>query len=129
MDGARGRREAGVAPPFLTNLGRGGTAHPWAEVLAAAFGAQRVPALWERIRALALATAEALSARHPHLADLGLDVGLDPAGKPWLLEVNFRDQRWSLQAAGAVAEFAALYRNPLAYARYLVERRRRGDGR
>lgn len=109
-----------MAPPFLTNLGRGGTAHPWAAVLAEVYGPERVPALWAAIQGLALAVAHALATRHPHLADLGLDVGLDARGHPWLLEVNFRDQRWSLWAAGDWAGFRALYRNPLAYALYLL---------
>lgn len=111
-----------MAPPFLTNLGRGGRAHPWTEVLPAVFGPGRTAELWACIRQLALWTAEALAARHPHLADLGLDVGLDAQGHPWLLEVNFRDQRWSLRAAGCLAEYAALYRNPLAYACHLLAR-------
>lgn len=107
--------------PFLTNLSRGGEAHPCREVLAEVFG-DSASDVWQAVHDLALAVAEALAERHPGLADLGLDVGVDRDGKPWLIEVNLRDQRWSLRAAGDSETFADLYANPVRYARHLLAR-------
>lgn len=108
--------------PFLTNLGRGGKAYPADRVLRAVFGPEQVPGLTCRIETLARQAAANLPQRRGLLADLGLDIGVDAEGKPWLFEVNFRDLRWSLRAAGQTAVFESLYANPMAYGRRLLDR-------
>ena len=108
--------------PFLTNLGRGGKAHPGERVLRAVFGPAQAQAVTARIEALARQAAARLPQRRGLLADLGLDVGVDAQGKPWLFEVNFRDLRWSLRAAGQTAAFERLYANPMAYGGRLLAR-------
>ncbi|HEY8450088.1 MAG TPA: YheC/YheD family protein [Bacillota bacterium] len=110
--------------PFLTNLGRGGRAHRPLPVLTAVFGRQKAEQLLEGLEQLGLRVAEHLSRRHPLLADLGVDIGIDRTGRPWLIEVNVRDQRWSLLASGQRRAFRRLYYNPIAFGRHLLETRR-----
>jgi len=100
--------------PYLTNMAQGGRAVPGAVALRAAFGPQ-ADEVARSAEALALETARALARRHPFAADLGLDIGIDRSGKPWLFEVNTRDQRYTFYNAGMHDTFRALYRNPVAF--------------
>lgn len=112
--------------PFLTNMAQGGRALPGPAVIAAAFGGD-APAVEQRVHRLALDVAHAFSRRHPYAADLGLDVGIDRTGKPWLIEVNTRDQRYTFFNAGMHETFRQMYRNPLAFCAYLAEALTRGE--
>jgi len=100
--------------PYLTNMAQGGRAIPGTRALGAAFGAE-APAVIRRIEALALDVAQALSKKQPYAADLGLDIGVDQEGSPWLFEVNTRDQRYTFFNAGMLETFRELYRNPIAF--------------
>ena len=101
--------------PFLTNMAQGGRAMPGEDAIAAAFPAAQAREVIEQVRRLAVAVGRAVAREHPHAADLGLDVGVDRDGKPWLIEVNTRDQRYTFHEAGLHDAFRALYRNPLLY--------------
>lgn len=106
--------------PFLTNMAQGGRAIPGEVAIAAAFPSAEVPEVIERVRRLAIDVARAVAREHPHAADLGLDIGVDRDGKPWLIEVNTRDQRYTFHEAGLHDAFRALYRNPLLYCARLL---------
>jgi len=54
------------------------------------------------------------------LADLGMDMGIDDQGNPYLIEVNVRDQRYSFFKAGEKAMFKQTYRHPMEYAHTLM---------
>lgn len=121
-----------VSHPFLTNLAQGGRAIPGELALQGAFSADEVPRIIERIQQLTIGVAEAVAARYLHAADLGLDIGVDRSGHPWLFEVNTRDQRITFARAGLDDAFRTLYRNPLIYCALLnsqLEMAREGAGR
>lgn len=101
--------------PFLTNLAQGGRALPADDVLAQAFSPARAEEILSDVRQLAVAAAEAVAARFPEAADLGLDVGVDQDGKPWVIEVNARDQRITFLRAGMRDALRAVYEQPLRY--------------
>ena len=107
--------------PFLTNAGQGGRVLPGVTALAHAFGESHAREVMGRIGEVALAVAKAVARNHPYAADLGLDMGVDVNGKPWVIEVNTRDQRYTFHEAGLEAEFRILYRNPLAFCSHLAE--------
>lgn len=106
--------------PFLTNAGRGGKVMPGELALEHAFP-DRADDVLERVGRLAIDVARAVAHRYPFAADLGLDIGVDRDGNPWLIEVNTRDQRYTFREAGMTHAFRALYRNPLAYCAHLNE--------
>lgn len=111
--------------PYLTNMAQGGRAIPAQQALEAAFGSEAASVMG-RVEALALDVARAVAQRHPFAADLGLDIGVDQNGVPWLFEVNTRDQRYTFYNAGMLDTFRALYRNPLAFCAFLSRERAAG---
>ena len=52
---------------------------------------------------------------------MGLDIGVDHDGAPWLIEVNTRDQRYTFFNAGMHETFRQLYQNPLAFCAFLAK--------
>lgn len=106
--------------PFLTNIARGGSALTVREAFRQSLEGVSAAALMGEIKNLALTVARTLSQHYPRLADIGLDVGVDRNGRPYLIEVNRRDLRIILAQAGEDKVYANLYRNPIAYAGYLL---------
>lgn len=105
----------------VTNVARGGRVRRCEKLLK--HSGLDVYEVKRRIKAASLLTARQLDRRLPAVADLGLDVGVTSHGKPYLIEVNFRDQRYSFKKAGMHREFVATYENPMKYARYLLKKR------
>lgn len=101
--------------PFLTNVARGGRTFPIEAVLSPIFGQRAETLVRTQVHTLSLAVAKAVGQHWPTAADLGLDVAVDRDGRPWLLEVNARDQRLTFAGAGMDATVRALYRNPVAF--------------
>lgn len=114
-----------AAGSFVCNLARGGEAHPAEELLAKVLPEQIVPAALAHVNELALTISRYLGNRLPHLADLGLDIGLSASGKPYFIECNGRDQRYGFRKAGLLEAWKDSYRQPMAYARYLLDRSNR----
>ena len=112
--------------PFLTNAGQGGRVMPAQKALEHAFGLQAAE-VSRRVGEVAVKVAKAVARKHPFAADLGLDMGVDADGKPWLIEVNTRDQRYTFHEAGMEEEFRSLYRNPLAFCARLLQELERGS--
>lgn len=56
------------------------------------------------------------------LGDIGLDIGLSKEGKPYFIEMNCRDQRYSFAKAGLKRAFYRTYETPIRYAAYLARR-------
>lgn len=105
---------------FLTNAGQGGRILPGETALRHAFSDAASDVIG-RVSDVAVKVAKAVARKHPYAADLGLDMGVDADGKPWLIEVNTRDQRYTFHEAGMEEEFRSLYRNPLAFCALLAQ--------
>lgn len=111
----------------LSNLSRGGTAVPFSEALAPLFPElEQQQAVMDQISRAAVEIAKQYGRHFSSLADLGLDMGIDERGKPYLIEVNVRDQRYSFFKAGERAMFKQTYRHPMEYAhRLLTDKKQR----
>ncbi len=117
---------AKVAPAgsVLTNLGRGGRAVSFEKAINHAFAGKSEKER-KKIKAgiehLSLSICKHLELKWTTLADIGLDIGLDESGKPWFIEANVRDQRYSFLSAGEHELFHRTYRYPIQYARRLLD--------
>ncbi|MGZ9585266.1 YheC/YheD family endospore coat-associated protein [Paenibacillus marinisediminis] len=113
-----------VAPAhtFVTNVAQGGRVLPFEQLAAASLPDIPFSVLHERVSQLSLCIAERLSCELPHMADLGLDIGISPNGTPLFIECNGRDQRYSFLEAQQTAVWKATYENPIAYGAGLIHR-------
>lgn len=111
-----------VAPKhtFVTNVAQGGCVVPFDELAAWSLPHIRLTELYSRISQLSFAIASRLASELPHMADLGLDIGLTQDGNPLFIECNGRDQRYSFLEANQQDIWKATYENPIAYGVYLM---------
>jgi len=70
-----------------------------------------------------------LSTKLPHLADVGLDIGIDERGQVKLIEMNCRDQRYSFRKANMKKTFYKTYETPLRYAKFLLLKKKRSKSK
>ncbi|MEJ8546006.1 YheC/YheD family protein [Brevibacillus borstelensis] len=105
----------------LSNLARGGRAFSLETVLSERFSPEEQQEIIGRISEAAVQLARQYERHYPSLADLGMDMGIDEQGNPYLIEINIRDQRYSFFKAGEVAMFRQTYRHPLEYASSLMK--------
>lgn len=102
----------------VTNVAKGGKVKKVEELLTASgFNPEEVKA---DIRRASLSIMIYLSGKLPHLADVGLDLGIDYQGKIKLIEINGRDQRYSFKKGKMNTTFYRTYETPLKYAKYLL---------
>lgn len=109
---------------FLTNVAQGASVLTLEEIISQ-YPELQINQVREDITSFSLRIAEHLSLHVDHLADIGLDVGLTDAGFPMLIEVNSKDQRYAFKKAGLLHEWKMTYRNPMLYAKYLLEQKGR----
>lgn len=108
----------------VTNVAQRGTARKCETLFRHSFGDPvRVAAGLQQV---SLNIARYLGRRLNHLADVGLDMGVDAAGKPYFIEMNGRDQRYGFRKAGLSRAFYRSYETPVLYAKYLLRQGQRG---
>lgn len=110
---------ARVAPPgsLRANLDAGGKAVRSSRVLRSVFGARGQRVL-KRVLAAGLAVAQALEAAFDGIVgELGIDIGVDRQGRPWLIEANAKPLR---QMEGPRKRLVRTLRRPLQFAKYLA---------
>lgn len=105
---------------FVTNVAQGGSVYTLDYLL------RKLPHLdpaqvKHDVEHFSLRVAHHLSLALPHLADIGLDIGITEHGYPVFIECNNRDLRYSFQKAGMLEEWKASYHNPIGYAHYLLQ--------
>lgn len=100
------------------NLHGGGAAREAKGALAKLFGPDRAARLLERIERLSGQAVLNLESRFGRFAELGLDFGIEPDGRIWLLEANAKPGRASFAADRALAQLAA--ERPLRYAKLIM---------
>lgn len=101
----------------LSNLARGGQAVRMDQVFSKLFDRNKMIEVVIKLLSASIEIAKQYEKYFPSLADLGLDMGVDNTGKPYLIEINVRDQRYSFFKAGELEMFKKTYRHPLEYAR------------
>lgn len=106
---------------FVTNIAQGGKVMTLAEALDEEELGISIPELEARISSVGLRIARTLASSLPHLADLGLDLGIARNGQIYFIECNGRDQRYGFRKAGMPEHWKASYREPMAYGRLLME--------
>lgn len=106
---------------FLSNLAQGGSAFPAELLLRRIFPPFTTARALTDSLDLALRAAAYLSGRLPLLADLGMDIGITNNGQVYLIECNGRDQRYGFRKAGMNEVWFDTYRQPMAFARYLLQ--------
>lgn len=108
----------------VTNVARRGSAKPCDILFRHSFGNPAHVAM--NVQHVSLHIARYLGRRLRNLADIGLDMGVDRAGHPYFIEMNGRDQRYGFRKAGLPAAFYRSYETPVLYAKYLLQRAKRG---
>lgn len=100
---------------FVTNHCKGGQPLQLPKALES-LKREGIPPEWvlRELDKLSFLTAEVLEERFPGLKELGIDVGLDRYGKPWIFEVNTRPLFQMFRKIG----------NPVLYRRILRNHRR-----
>ncbi len=105
----------------LSNLAQGGSAEKLDTVLLSLFSEAEVRKIKLDIAKVGILIAKQLELTSPSLADIGIDMGIDLEGNPYLIEVNVRDQRYSFFKAGELGMFRKTYQTPLEYGKSLLE--------
>ncbi|WP_243767217.1 YheC/YheD family endospore coat-associated protein [Paenibacillus agricola] len=103
----------------VTNVAKGGKVRRYEELFQS--GGLPVETVKNEVHRVSLEIANYLGKHLPHLADIGLDMGVDPDGAIKFIEMNGRDQRISFKKAGMHATFYKTYLNPLQYASSLMK--------
>jgi hypothetical protein len=111
-----------AAGRHVTNVAKGGSVKRCEELFeASGFQAEAVK---EAVSQVSLEIARFLGNKLPHLADIGLDMGVDWNGNIKLIEMNGRDQRITFKKANLHDMFFQTYSTPLLYAKYLLNKRK-----
>ncbi|MDP1511523.1 YheC/YheD family protein [Paenibacillus sp. CMAA1739] len=117
---------AKIAPShtFVSNVAQGGTARSLPEVLSRTETVQNsnIARLMNELERLSLQIVHRLAQHLPRLADVGLDLGITHEGKIVFIECNGRDQRYGFNQAGMINIWKETYAQPMAHARWLLER-------
>lgn len=103
---------------YVTNVARGGSAKKTNVLLAHSFSSPN--AVSYDIKQLSLNIARHLGHKLERLADVGLDIGVNQAGRPYFIEMNGRDQRYGFKNLKMNDTFYRTYETPIAYAKYLL---------
>lgn len=103
----------------VTNVAKGGQVKRCEELFKSS--GFHTPQITQELHQASLAIARQLGNNLPHMADLGLDIGVDQSGEIKLIEVNGRDQRYSFREAKLKATFYKTYETPMRYAKFLLK--------
>jgi glutathione synthase/RimK-type ligase-like ATP-grasp enzyme len=110
----------GPSGSITSNLHGGGIANETKTFLNAEYDVTTAEQVFQSIHSLSLAIARTIEQGHGPLLELGLDFGVDPSGRVWLLEANSRPGRSSFLRMGNRQVRTAAIANPMRYARYAL---------
>ncbi len=104
---------------YVSNVHQGGTVYTL-ETIFQSYPSLSVDKVKKEIEGLSIRIASHLSKHLPHLADVGLDVGITKEGFPYFIECNRRDLRYSFREGNMWNVWKSTYTNPMGYARYML---------
>lgn len=109
----------GSTSSVTSNLHGGGRAAPPNDILIPLFGVEGAETILAELRSCCGIAARAIERHFGRFAELGLDFGVDRAGKLWLLEANGKPGRAAMACLGRNAALAAASK-PVLYARHIL---------
>ncbi|WP_053362693.1 YheC/YheD family protein [Bacillus sp. FJAT-27251] len=108
---------------YLTNVAQGGRCKTL-ELLLQDMSHLDPEQVRKDIENLSIKIAKQLECELPHLADVGLDIGITHDGFPMFIECNCRDLRYSFRNANLLNEWKKTYETPIGYASYLYKQKK-----
>ncbi|WP_134699029.1 YheC/YheD family protein [Ammoniphilus sp. YIM 78166] len=80
-----------------------------------------VQATIQEVERVSLELANYLGKKLRNLADIGFDIGIDGEGRPYFIEMNGRDLRYSFGKGKLMEKWYKTYENPIKYGKYLMK--------
>lgn len=116
-----GKKFARVAPPgsAVANMARGGEAVPSRRVLNHLFSKDQIDSKNREIKELCQKVATTMEKNGDLWGELGLDLGIDKKGHPWLIEVNSKPRK-TTETEYSQAIMKNTFKRPLEYASFLA---------
>ncbi|MEJ8543968.1 YheC/YheD family protein [Brevibacillus borstelensis] len=104
----------------ISNLHGGGRAIPFAAFVGKRFGSERTQLIERECHRMAHAVASVLEEKFGQMMEFGLDVGVDVAGRVWLIEVNPKPGREIFRQMGDARTYEEAIARPVAFALHLI---------
>jgi hypothetical protein len=124
VTGCSGR--VGPLKSVTSNLHGGGKAMPMKLLLKQRYGSEeRAERIRQEVYQLSQDIANFLEEEYGKLCELGLDIAIDPAGHPWLLEINPKPAREVFRRIGEKDTYVKAIRRPLEYALWLYRQKKK----
>ncbi|CAM3448893.1 YheC/YheD family protein [Marinicrinis lubricantis] len=112
---------SGTSGTMTSNLHGGGTAADARHFLSQIYPHRAAREIQQQIDDLAFIVCSCIEQNYGRMLELGIDFGVEPSGKVWLIEINSKPGRNAFRQAGLpYAERQAIL-NPIRYIRYLFE--------
>lgn len=105
---------------IVTNLAAGGRGVKITKALYSSLGSKTEMTL-NKIYKASLVICKALDEKIKDIGDLGLDIGIDEDGNPYLIEVNFRDFKKYNDELGQQEGWEKMYYKPIYFLKHLYE--------
>lgn len=117
----------GQSGAITSNLSSGGKGQPLGRVIQAHFNGEQSKRIMAEINDLALLVARTIELEHGLMGEMGIDVGVDQAGKLWFIEINLRPARRLFTLIGEHNTRLLSIQRPMLYSQYLAGFRQRKE--
>ncbi len=117
----------GQSGAITSNLASGGKARQLNQVLLTHFDAGQSKRIMDEINDLALLVAKTIEQEHGLMGEMGIDIGIDQAGKLWFIEINLRPARQLFTLIGDHNKRLVSVQRPMLYSQYLAGFRQRKE--
>lgn len=115
-------RIGGPNSPTTNLLYGDGKARKFDAFLKERFGWKKADRIRTECKEMAHALVRSIEARFGPMMEFGMDVGIEPSGKVWLIEANPKPSRDVFLKTGERRVYATAVRRPLEYALYLTRK-------
>lgn len=114
----------GLPGSITSNLHGGGAPCALSPFLESEFGTVFATETIAALQRLSLCVSREMEQHYGPLAELGIDLGIDRGGRIWIIEANSKPGRSAFRRMGDRRARTRSLLNPVAYARYLLERQK-----